>query len=206
MNHIEQLALHIPNLLKRNMLDVGSGRGKFLDMARKHGAQVVGLEYDAQRASATGAIQGMGEAMPFNDGQFGFLNISEVLEHCQDPLKLLQESFRVLETNGFAYISIPCRYGLYDPHYHLPLINLLPRFIGDFVITLLGKNKGIGCGAQKLSEMHYMTYGQAHKMIKQAGFFFIDTRETKLPLFAIPFYRLVRNFYPNVMHFILRKP
>ena len=74
------------------------------------------------------------------------------------------------------------------------------------MIEQIGKDKGIGCGAQKLSEMHYMTYGQAHKLIKEVGFFFIDTRETKLPLYAIPFYRLIRNFYPNVMHFILRKP
>ena len=206
MNHIEQLQQHVPNLLKRNMLDVGSGGGKFLNLARRYGATVEGIEYNAERARETGVIQGIGEAMPFLDGQFGFLNISEVIEHCQNPKKLLQESFRVLETNGFAYVSIPCRFGLYDPHYHLPFVNLLPRFLSDFVVRVLREEKGTGAGAQKLSEMHYMTYNQAEKLLKEVGFFFIDTRETKLPLFAIPFYRLVRNFYPSVMHFILRKP
>lgn len=95
------------------VLDVGCGRGLFLDIMRRHGWRVAGVEIDreaADRASRSYGIEvieeaGMPTALP--DGHFDVVTIHHVLEHLPDPEGLIRECARVLKGGGLLVVNVP---------------------------------------------------------------------------------------------------
>lgn len=225
--HLDNLIIHVPDLFSRKILDVGSGRGKFLIEMSKSGADVSGLEkYDEyieitkNRAREGGVevsvIQGAAESLPFADSTFGFLNVAEVIEHVEDPEKTLKEIFRVATPGAFVYVSVPSRFSLKDTHFHLYFVNWLPRNLSDYFISIFSSHKDYGggeTGRQRLSEMHYYTYRDFKRLAESIGFNVYDARVEKIEktkkgvvkFFALCFYRMIRWFYFDTFHFILRK-
>lgn len=219
MNHFDHLQLIIPDLRKRRILDVGSGKGAFLIAAAVSGARAEGIEYNPenvarthQRAREAGTSvlvqEGTAEALPYPDQTFDFVNVCEVLEHVDDPEKVVSEVARVLVPGGLAYVSIPNRYGFRDPHYLLYGVNWLPRRVAERLIHILGMHKGCGeedAGRQALSEMHYMTKRQFEAFLVQYGLRFTDSREAWLkrqwyaPL-ALPVFHLYAKFILATYH------
>lgn len=223
----------IPDLKKRKILDLGCGRGDDLIELVKNGYEAVGLDINQEYLNiAENKARGMGvrlelvkseaEALPFPDSSFDFIIASEVTEHVEDPEKLLSECHRVLCHGGKMYVSFHNRYGPYDHHYHLWFINWMPRRWADFLIKLIGKDKGESrlAGRQKLSEMNYFTHGSAAKLIVKCNFTYLDMREAqvrnpslsgrKIPKIAStlklsePLSFCVKNFI-GTFHFILEK-
>jgi SAM-dependent methyltransferase len=226
MTHFDELLANLPDLKERRLLDVGAGRGKFTIDAASRGAKVVGLEPYAkyreeilknasERGLAVEVVPGAGEALPFPDGSFGFANVSEVIEHVEEPEKVARELFRVLASAGAAYVSVPNRFGFKDQHFHMYFVNWLPRAWADAYISLFGKHKDYqsAAGRQRLASMHYMTYGGAKRLFSRAGFRVEDLRERKLrrkfkafaPLFFLP-YHILRAAYFDSFHLLLIKP
>ncbi len=225
--HISELLKFCPNLLSATVLDVGAGRGKFIDslLAVNFSGTIKGLEpaecYVAELQTKFTSIpraeiiSGVAESMPFQNNQFDFLNVSEVVEHVENPQKTLQEIYRVLKRGGCAYISVPSRFAIFDPHFHLWLVNWMPRVWSDFFIKIFGNHKdynGAG-GRHRLREMHYFSYRKFIEFCAQQGFAVIDTRRAKImawPMYkrlvGIFLYSLVKNFYFQTFHFILFKP
>lgn len=225
MTHFAHLASYIPDLASRRILDIGAGRGDFVLDARAHGASAEGLELNpqyreraAEKARARGEelvlVDGVAEELPFSDASFSFVNLGEVIEHVQDPQRALREAWRVLEAGGLGYLSVPNRFGARDQHFHLWGVNWLPRFLADSYIALFGKHKAytLEAGHQRLSEMHYYTYGAACRLAAHAGFAVEDMRVLKLkrrlgalwPI-AMPLYGLLRAAYLDSFHLLLRK-
>lgn len=224
--HFASLSLFVPDLLSRRILDLGSGRGKFVvDMTRR-GAEVLGFEKNPEyvtiakaRLSEEGLsadiVQGEAEALPFADEEFGFINMAELIEHVEDPEAVLKEAYRILKKGGSIYISVPNRFGMKDPHYHLYVVNWLPRSWSGRFIAILGRTKndsGIA-GRQQLSDMHYYTYKQFTEFARSVGFEAKDTRREKISRMSQPkkmilkfFYALMRPWYFDTFHFILKKP
>lgn len=225
--HCKELLHHVPDLLSRYVLDLGAGRGKFLIALVKLGGKGEGLEInpayikEAQKNGEDAGVslkitEGVGEKLPYDDNCFDFANLSEVIEHVQDPILVVRELHRVLRTEGVAYVSIPNRFGFRDPHYHLYGINWLPRWFAEKIIFWLGKIKDEHgeAGHQKLSEMHYMTYRDAKKFFLENGFDAKDIREIKIqeryktPLlfvFVTCVYRILRFYYFDSFHFLVYK-
>jgi 2-polyprenyl-6-hydroxyphenyl methylase / 3-demethylubiquinone-9 3-methyltransferase len=151
-NHLKNLEKHVFNLKNKKILDLGSGRGDFLIDLAKNNYNITGLEKNIEYIKITeqkavannlkiNVIQSEAEKLPFENNSFDFINCSEVTEHVENPEKLLSESYRVLKRGGQMYISFHNRYGIYDYHYHLWLINWLPRKIAEQVIRLIKKKK-----------------------------------------------------------------
>lgn len=208
------------------ILDVGSGKGDFLvDMASR-GFEVFGVETSSEyihktkekalQKKVTATVKkGRGESIPFPDSHFNFANCSEVTEHVDDPVALCREIFRVLKTEGQAYISFHNRFGIYDYHYHLYFINWIPRNLTEPILHLFGKRKedSRDIGRQKLATMHYFRFGEIEKLLSTIGFDVHDIRLEKLPLrFPIlwPFVRVLylliaRPFYFNTFHLLISK-
>ncbi len=194
MNHLQQLILHEPNLKQKRILDIGAGKGGFMIQALDEGIEIFGLEKNEQNIKIAKQkmaeknydqnriIQGLVETLPWKDNSFDFVNASEVLEHVENPDKMLTEMQRVLKTDGQAYLSIPNRYGLYDPHFHLYFINWMPRSWSKRVLTLLKKHKDYNedSGYQSLEQMHYLTYKQCFQLLKKYGFMVQDSRRKKI--------------------------
>ncbi len=225
MTHFDHLAVWVPDLAHKRILDIGSGRGDFLIDAASRGAVVRGIELNesyrrlaleraAQRGVSIEQVAGVAEQLPFADGSFDFINMGEVIEHVESPTAAMHEAYRVLAVNGQGYLSAPNRFGLRDQHYQLYGINWLPRHLADRLLVWLGKDKGAdkSAGHQTLSEMHYYTWGGLVRMTREAGFEVQDIRDAQLrtrfgALYFLPrlVYLLLRALYFDSFHASLRK-
>lgn len=227
MTHLEHLESSVPGLKAMRILDLGAGRGGFLISLAKEGIAAKGVEYSApyiveayERARAAGVsidlVQGAAEALPFPDASFDFINACEVIEHVQDPEKMLEEMCRVLAPGGAAYVSVPNRFGLKDQHFHLYFVNWLPRAWSDAAIALAGKHKDYrdaSAGHQRLRDMHYYTFDTIAVLARSAGFVVEDIRlhriekEFRSPkrLLAHLAYPLARLAYFDSFHLLLKK-
>lgn len=228
MSHISNLLRHIPDLRECRVLDLGAGQGNFLMEAAAEGIRVTGIEYNPayvestrkriQKAGYSIEIrQGRGESLPYEDDSFDFVNASEVIEHVQDPVQVLHETYRVLAPGGAAYVSVPNRYGLKDPHYHLYGVNWLPRGWSDRFISVFGREKAyndVSAGAQRLSDMHYYRYPSFVHLAEGIGFKTQDIRSERIEneyyglekLILKTLYPLLRACYFDSFHLLLRKP
>lgn len=120
------------------VLDVGSGNGGLLLPFAEAGHRCWGLDLDlhpevAEVARTLGLplchLQGRGEGLPWPDGTFDAVLLTETLEHVEDPRLLGSEVARVLRPGGICYVTTPPRLRFLlrgDPHYGVPGLLLLP--------------------------------------------------------------------------------
>jgi SAM-dependent methyltransferase len=111
------------------LLDLGSGGGRHAFEAMRRGARVTALDYSAADlkdvAAVAGAMLVAGEAhdaqwagvanadaldLPFADGAFDRVIVSEVLEHIWDDERALVEIARVLRPGGRLAATVPTRW------------------------------------------------------------------------------------------------
>lgn len=225
--HFENLLDYVPDLGQLKILDLGSGRGDFLIECAKRGAKALGaeknedyIEISCEKARENGVnieiIKAEAENLPFENNSFDFINASELIEHVENPQKVLEEIYRVLIRGGKCYISVPNRFGFKDPHFKLYSINYLPRFLAEFYLSLRRAHKDYKFfkDRQKLSEMRYFTFAGFLKLAGNAGFKTIDIREEKIKkiknqflrdFLNIAYFLILRRFYFNTFHFLLIK-
>lgn len=223
--HIDNLIQMIPDLLKRKIVDIGSGKGSFLIELAKRGVSAIGIEPTPEYIAlslATGrksgyaleVIQGTAEHIPLPDSSVDFANMSEIIEHVENPGQVLVEAYRILRPGGRGYLSAPNRFGFRDQHFHLHVINWMPRTWAHAVIGLRRRHKDYSgkTGRQSLLEMHYYTYATIKKLCWRTGFIVSDIRIEKikrtygtLASFLIPIYMLLRVFYWDAFHLLLEK-
>ena len=225
--HVDYLLEHIPNLLSLSVMDMGSGRGGFLiDIARR-GGQAIGLELNdayiketiekaRQETLKIEVIKGVAEQLPFADSSFDFINFALVVEHIENPELAVKEMSRVLKRGGLAYMGVPNRFGFWDPHFNLYLVNWLPRSWCNFFITIFGTHKDYSgpAGRQNLKDMHYFTFGGIKRLLNKYNLETKDIREEKIKkhcpsylphLFLLIPYRFVRFFFSDSFHLLLQK-
>jgi len=103
---------------KGNFLDIGCGVGISLDLARKEGCTVFGVDpnpkWEGLRNNLTTLEfsedtikKAYSESLPFLDNMFKTVYSSHVLEHVDDLEKTLQEMNRVVSENGVIIIGVP---------------------------------------------------------------------------------------------------
>lgn len=177
----------------RRILDLGSGMGGTSVALGLAGAAPLAFEYNraycdiirlrAERYNmGLPVVNGAGEQLPFADASFDMVIAWDVVEHVQQPDLLLAELARVLRPGGRALLTVINRFAFRDPHYHLPLLNWLPRPLAEAIIERRGRGKS---GAdfsdrQRLSEMHYFTIGGFRRLAARYGFHVGDIREDRL--------------------------
>lgn len=97
---------------QNNLFDVGCGRGFFLDEARRMGWTVAGID------SSTSMVSYAREKLHLNVDQGDILNhkkhnkydvitLHQVIEHFDDPIRLLRTCYGLLNTKGYVYIATP---------------------------------------------------------------------------------------------------
>jgi SAM-dependent methyltransferase len=177
----------------RRILDLGSGMGGTSVALALAGAAPLAFEYNRAyceiirlRAGrydlALPVVNGAGEHLPFADESFDLIIAGDVVEHVQDPELLLAELARALRPGGRALLTVINRYAYRDPHYHLPLLNWLPRPLAEAIIERRGRTKQSGgfSDRQRLSEMHYYTMAGFRRLAARYGFRVGDIREDRL--------------------------
>lgn len=98
------------------ILDVGCDGGTLLReiASAVQPGNVVGVDFSADAISYTksqspdfNVLIGDGERLPFRDSSFDAVFCTEVLEHVEQPQKLLGEMKRCLKDGGYGVIAVP---------------------------------------------------------------------------------------------------
>lgn len=127
----EQLAAH---LVKRfnipagaKLLDVGCGRGDFLNGFRNCGLDALGVDHDPSGAKVGKDVVvkyadvEKGE-FPFEDSTFDVVYSKSVIEHLSDPTHFIKETRRILKPGGRIIVMTPdwvtTMKIFYDDHTH----------------------------------------------------------------------------------------
>lgn len=133
--------------LEGRVLENGCGVGMYVTHLAPLAGEVVGLEYDFERAreasenvaalSNARVVNAAGEGLPFPTSSFDLILSHEVLEHVQDDRAAVGEMVRTLRPGGRIVVFVPNRGYPFETHgiywrgrYHfgnIPLVNYLPR-------------------------------------------------------------------------------
>jgi len=113
MGHV---ALKLKNLQKcKRVLDIGCGDGEFLKIFKDMGCEVFGTEYDpiAEDICRNKGIAMLGGGlMPSVDGgkqleQFDLVVLTEVIEHVNNPIDVIENISQLLKKDGLLYLTTP---------------------------------------------------------------------------------------------------
>ena len=147
----------------KKVLVVGCGTGGELVNFHKRGAEVFGIEpnADALKISLEKAklnllsneniIRGFAEVIPFEDEVFDFIYCSTVLEHVKDVKKSISEMIRCTRIHGRIFIETPDYRQWYEPHYKLYLPMFMPNILNKIILKLLGRPTKFLSSIQKLN-------------------------------------------------------
>ena len=98
---------------KGRLLDVGCFSGVFLDVAKKRGWNVAGIEPSswarkiAQERFALQILGGTLKKASFPSASFDAVSLVDILEHLPDPYETLVETQRILKEEGVLYLMTP---------------------------------------------------------------------------------------------------
>ncbi len=118
-----------------DVLEVGCGSGWMAaDFARLVGPEgsVAAVDRVDQRKTDEGFDFKAVEAttLPFDDESCDLVISNHVMEHVgerPDQVHHLEELARVLRDDGLLYLSVPNRWRVVEPHFHLPFLSWLPQ-------------------------------------------------------------------------------
>jgi SAM-dependent methyltransferase len=164
---------------KGAVLDIGCGRGLFLDTMKRHGWNVMGVEVDremAERVSRTYDIEVIEEGrMPnvLSEGQFDVVTIYHVLEHLPDPVGMIRECGRVLRKGGMIVIAVPNFHSLQglfgkSKWLHLDLPFHLHHFSETGLRTLLESHR-FTIRAVRRFDWEYNVFGWLQTLLNRTG-------------------------------------
>lgn len=130
-------------------LDIGAGSGGIAIALAEAGASVDAVEPDPVRFRwATERIAGhgvpvrlsssSGESLPFDAATFDLVILDSVIEHVENPRRVIREVARVLRPGGIAYLVSPNKLSAFnilrDPHYEMFGVVLLPHLLGKLYV------------------------------------------------------------------------
>lgn len=139
------------SLDNKKVLEIGSGFGiNLIVWSKKYNTDYYGIEPDSEgfessykisrrllknnKIDENRIVNALGEEIPFQDCSFDIVYSTNVLEHTEDPAKILYEALRVLKPGGILQIIFPNYHSYFDGHYavfHPPILfkNFFPWYV-----------------------------------------------------------------------------
>ena len=140
----------------KRLLEVGSAYGVFLHKARElTGAETYGVEpapsdfsgtlrgaaaYLRLKGSDARLIGAVGEELPFGNSRFDVVCSYNVLEHVQNPARVLGEIARVLAPGGCAVVVAPNYGSWWEGHYGILWPAHCPKALARLYVRLHGRD------------------------------------------------------------------
>jgi SAM-dependent methyltransferase len=134
------------------VLDVGCGKGEFLNRVRQFcHCRVYGIDFSenavlcAKKQYGLDVFQGEISAAPFEEKSFDLITAFHFIEHVHDPAKAINKAFTLCKTSGYLVIKTPNYYSLCaklfkDKWYPLDCPRHLYIFSPSNLTTLLEKS------------------------------------------------------------------
>ena len=118
---LDMIAHAAGNRIQGYILENGCGVGMYVEHLSLFGGQVIGLEYDFERAAEAGdnsphIINAAGEFIPLPSGTFDLILSHEVIEHVQDDRAAIHEMVRTLKPGGRITLFCPNRGYPFETH------------------------------------------------------------------------------------------
>lgn len=137
----------------QSLLEIGCGSGVIASILAQEGGtnlEVHAVDVVDARVETEGFQfqQVDGTEIPYADGQFDIVISNHVIEHvggADDQRHHLREIRRVLADGGVAYLAVPNRWRLVEPHFQLPLLSWLPHPMCDRYVQLTGRGDHYDC-------------------------------------------------------------
>lgn len=104
------------NIVSKNLLEVGCGSGKFLELTQGIGINAVGLDTtlaSVQQCKSKGLevynsiLEEFVESCNVNQHKFDYIVSFHCLEHVEDPKSLVKAMYSVLNPSGGIFLSTP---------------------------------------------------------------------------------------------------
>lgn len=133
-------------LTGKSLLDIGCSAGIMTRHFAQAFAQVVGTDIDfpaLQHAFSVDADRRVvwasadSQRLPFCDSAFDVVNCTHIYEHVPDASLLMAEIYRVLRPGGVCFFSAGNRLSYMEPHYRLPLLSVVPKFVAHLYLRVL---------------------------------------------------------------------
>lgn len=135
---------------KGRMIDVGSGLGYFLKIAKAHRWTVYGIEPQESAANfcknefGIEVYKGFIETFDAESNSFDVVTIWDVLEHVHNPLNFLHNCIRLLKPGGLMVISIPNASGwparIFKGNWRYVMFTHLNYFTIPYICNILNSN------------------------------------------------------------------
>lgn len=111
---LDMIVMYAEGRIHGKALENGCGVGMYVEKLAGFGADVIGLEYDFERArdariNSEKIINAAGESLPLPSSTFDLILSHEVIEHVQDDRCAITEMVRVMKVGGRAVIFCPNR-------------------------------------------------------------------------------------------------
>lgn len=144
-----------------SLLNVGGSAGIIDEYLSRYFNHVTGIDIDEKAVSHAkenfqkeGLLFEVGDGMnlKYTDNTFDVIVCSQVYEHVADAGKLMSEMYRTLKPGGVVYFAASNRIMWNEPHYDLPALSLLPKWLAHIYIRRSGK-------AQSYYETHFTYWG-----------------------------------------------
>lgn len=141
----------------KKLLEIGSAAGSMIVIARRdYGIEAYGIEPSSDEFSSFNQIStallqeynlpkdiiknAVGEDLPFEDNSFDLIYSTNVLEHVNNPKKVISESLRVLKKGGFLQFVIPNYFSFWEGHYGIIWPCITNKSLGKAYVKLIGRN------------------------------------------------------------------
>jgi ubiquinone/menaquinone biosynthesis C-methylase UbiE len=130
------------------VLDIGCSTGILTRHYAEYFGRVVGIDIDdgavewaRKNRAAENVSYRIGDSMelPFLTGEFDLVTCTHIYEHVPDAQRMLDEILRVLKPGGLCYFAAENRIRLWDGHYNLPLVTMLPRPLANLYVRVTGR-------------------------------------------------------------------
>jgi len=146
-------------------LDLGCGHGGYGLALERAGAHVISLDRQPRDRSQIGFVLGDALSLPFVCGSIPFVFCASLIEHVEDPQRLLREIGRILTPQGCVYLSFPPFYSPVGGHQFKPY-----HLLGERAAIYLSRAKSRwGVDSYAAGGLYRLTIRQARRLVRQAG-------------------------------------
>ena len=187
------------------VLDIGSGRGGYSYALNKNGAYVVSLDIDRKMFTSSNKRFVNADAinLPFKASSFDMVFCSSVIEHLEEPEKLLLEIKRILKKEGICYLSFPPFWSPVGAHQFKPF-----HYFGERMAIRLARRfynvRSRSSYNDEYGRLYIMTISKAKSLIRDSRLRIIgiSTRHFPVNFANVP---LLSEFLTWHVEFLLQK-